>query len=236
VVRGYSGDITLQQVRRLGARLPDALELRPRVWFNTDLVSRNFLFPGLIAIIMMVIAALLTSLTIAREWENGTMEQLLTTPLRGPELIFGKLLPYLAIGILDLILALLVGEYVFDVPLRGSLPLLFALSLIFLVGALTFGMLISIIARSQVVAAQFALVATMLPAFLLSGFIFPIDNMPAPIRAVTHIVTARYFVTILRGIYLKDVGLEVLAGEVAFLTAFGVVVVALAIRKLQRKI
>ena len=164
------------------------------------------------------------------------MEQLLTTPLRGPELIFGKLLPYLAIGILDLILALLVGEYVFDVPLRGSLPLLFALSLIFLVGALTFGMLISIIARSQVVAAQFALVATMLPAFLLSGFIFPIDNMPAPIRAVTHIVTARYFVTILRGIYLKDVGLEVLAGEVAFLTAFGVVVVALAIRKLQRKI
>ena len=236
VVRGYSGDITLQQVRRLGARLPDALELRPRVWFNTDLVSRNFLFPGLIAIIMMVIAALLTSLTIAREWETGTMEQLLTTPLRGPELIFGKLLPYLAIGILDLILALLVGEYVFDVPLRGSLPLLFALSLIFLVGALTFGMLISIIARSQVVAAQFALVATMLPAFLLSGFIFPIDNMPAPIRAVTHIVTARYFVTILRGIYLKDVGLEVLAGEVAFLTAFGVVVVALAIRKLQRKI
>ena len=176
------------------------------------MVSRNYIFPGLIAVIMMVIAALLTSLTVAREWETGTMEQLISTPLRGPELILGKLIPYFTIGILDLVLSVLVGEFVFAIPLRGSLLLLFGMSLVFLAGALSLGMLISIVTKSQLVASQLALVATMLPAFLLSGFIFPIDNMPLPIQVITHIVTARYFVTILRGIYLKDVGLGVMAG------------------------
>ncbi len=212
------------------------IDIRPRVWFNSDMVSKNYIFPGLIAIVMMVIASLLTSLTIAREWENGTMEQLLATPVTGPELILGKLLPYFAIGILDLVLCVIVGEFFFDIPLRGSLLLLFALSLLFLLGALGLGMLISIVTKSQLVASQLALVATMLPAFLLSGFIFPIDNMPLPIQWVTRLVSASYFVVLIRGIYLKDVGLDILAVETAFLTVFCLVVMTLSVFKFRKKI
>ncbi|MDD2337091.1 MAG: ABC transporter permease [Geobacteraceae bacterium] len=238
IVATFSQDIVLRQIRRsTGSEVRLAqLEVRPRVWFNTDMVSKNYLFPGLIAVIMMIIAALLTSLTIAREWETGTMEQLISTPLKGPELILGKLIPYFSIGILDLVLAVLVGEFIFDIPLRGSLPLLFGLSVVFLVGALSLGILISIVAKSQLVASQLALVVTMLPAFLLSGFIFPIENMPGPIQVITHIVTARYFVTILRGIYLKDVGLGAMAGQVGLLVVFAVVVLAISVRKFRKKI
>ncbi|HOP41316.1 MAG TPA: ABC transporter permease [Geobacteraceae bacterium] len=238
VVSSYSNDIVLRQIRRASGREPRLaqMEVRPRVWFNTDMVSKNYIFPGLIAVIMMIIAALLTSLTIAREWETGTMEQLISTPLTGPELILGKLVPYFSIGILDLILSVLVGEFIFDIPLRGSLSLLFGLSLVFLTGSLSLGVLFSIVTKNQFVASQLALVATMLPAFLLSGFIFPIDTMPAPIQAITHIVIARYFVTILRGIYLKDVGLEVMAGQVGLLIVFTVLNLTLAIRKFRKKV
>lgn len=237
VTQSWSREVILEQTRRLGSiAAAGSVDVRPRVWFNTDMVSRNYIFPGLIAVIMMVIAALLTSLTVAREWETGTMEQLIATPLRGPELIAGKLIPYFAIGVLDLVLSVLVGELVFDIPLRGSLWLLFGLSLIFLLCALAFGLLISIVTKNQRLASQIAMVTTMLPAFLLSGFIFPIENMPPPIQAVTHIITARYFVTILRGIYLKGVGFGVLAPEVAFLAVFGVVVLALAVRKFRKKV
>ncbi len=238
IVSGYSREVSVTQMRRLGGIPPESgqVDVRPRVWFNSDMVSKNYIFPGLIAVIIMIIAALLTSLTIAREWETGTMEQLVSTPLKGPELILGKLVPYFTIGIIDLVLSVLVGELFFNIPLRGSLWLLFGMSLIFLVGALSLGMLISIITRSQLLASQLALVATMLPAFLLSGFIFPIDNMPAPIRGITYLVTARYFVTILRGIYLKDVGLDILAGEAGLLAVFCAVVITLSIRKFRKKI
>ena len=233
----YSSDVAVKATRRSGGSPPaPLLDVRPRVWFNSDLISKNYIFPGLIAVIMMVITALLTSLTVAREWETGTMEQLISTPLKGPELIAGKLIPYFAVGILDLVLSVVVGEFVFDVPLRGSLPLLFGMSVLFLIGALSLGMLISIVAKSQRLASQIAMVTTMLPAFLLSGFIFPIDNMPLVIRAITHIITARYFVVILRGIYLKDVGLDVLAGEAGFLAVFGALVIFLSIRKFRKKI
>ncbi|MEI6206391.1 MAG: ABC transporter permease [Desulfuromonadales bacterium] len=233
----FSRDIVLKQAQRQGLaqRLP-TLELKPRVWFNTDMVSRNFIFPGLIAVVMMIMAAILTSLSMAREWESGTMEQLVATPLTGGELICGKLAPYFTIGVLDLILCVGVGEFVFDVPLRGSLWLLALLALIFLFCALAFGMLLSIITKNQLLASQLAIVTTVLPAFLLSGFIFPIENMPLPIQAVTRIVTARYFVTILRGIYLKDAGLAVLWPQVLFLVIFGMVVMTVAVKKFKKKI
>jgi ABC-2 type transport system permease protein len=216
-------------------RLP-SLELKPRVWFNTDMVSRNYIFPGLIAVVMMIMAAILTSLCIAREWETGTMEQLIATPVSGLELIFGKLAPYFCIGVLDLILCVCVGEFVFDVPLRGSLGILAPLALLFLFGALSFGILLSIITKSQLLGSQLAIVTTVLPAFLLSGFIFPIENMPLPIQTVTRLISARYFVFILRGIYLKDVGLAVLWPEVLFLGVFGTVVLAVAVKKFRKKI
>ena len=233
----YSRQIALKQMQRSGVKpkVP-SLELVPRVWYNSDMVSRNFIFPGLIAVVMMIMAAILTSLCIAREWETGTMEQLMATPVTGAELIWGKMTPYFCIGILDLLLCIGVGEFVFDVPIRGSLWLMSPLAMIFLFGALSFGMLLSIITKSQLLASQLAIVTTVLPAFLLSGFIFPIENMPLPIQTVTHIITARYFVNILRGIYLKDVGLAVLWPEVLFLVVFGVIVMAVAVLKFKKKI
>lgn len=233
----FSRDIMLKQAQRQGLSPTfPSLELKPRVWFNTDMVSRNFIFPGLIAVVMMIMAAILTSLSLAREWETGTMEQLVSTPLTGGELICGKLAPYFAIGVLDLILCIGVGEFIFDVPIRGSLWLMAPLALIFLFCALAFGILLSIITKNQLLASQLAIVTTVLPAFLLSGFIFPIENMPLPIQTVTRIVTARYFVTILRGIYLKDVGLAVLWPQALFLAIFGVVVMTVAVKKFRKKI
>jgi len=237
VTRQFSSEIIVKKnAGRSAAPKAPPVDLRPRAWFNTDLVSRHFIFPGLIAVIMMVIAALLTSLTVAREWETGTMEQLIATPLTGGEIITGKLAPYIAIGILDLLLCVVVGYYFFGVPLRGSLLLLFSLSLVFLVGAMALGVLISIIAKSQLLASQFALVATMLPAFLLSGFIFPIENMPKPIQIFTNIITARHFVHILRGIYLKDSGFSEIYLQTAVLAIFSILVLALAVKKFRKRI
>lgn len=236
IARSYSQNLALQEVRRITDRpLQTPLDMRPRVWFNADLESKNYIIPGLIAVIMMVIAALLTSLTIAREWENGTMEQVISTPLKGPELILGKLLPYFGIGMLDVVLAVLMGEFVFDVPLRGSVGLLFGMAAIFLAGALSLGVLISIVTKSQLLASQLAMILTFLPAFLLSGFIYDIDNMPQILQVITYLVPARYFVALLRGIYLKGIGLETLGVEAALLTAFAIVVALLANLAFKKK-
>jgi len=237
VTRSFSQRVTVDLLRRSGQPPPGrGLELQPRVWFNADMESRNYIFPGLIAIVMMVIAALLTSLTFAREWEGGTMEQLIATPVTRAELILGKLIPYFAIGMLDLVLSMLVGQFVFRIPLRGELWLIFAASATFLIGALALGMLISIVTKSQFLASQIALVATMLPAFLLSGFVFPIANMPYPIQLFTHIITARYFVALLRGIYLKGLGLNLLFLDALLLALFAALVLVLSHYKLRKKI
>ena len=185
---------------------------------------------------MMVIAALLTSLTVAREWERGTMEQLISTPLSARELILGKLIPYFVIGLVDLALAVLMGEFLFGVPLRGSVALLFGVAAIFLAGSLALGLLISILTKSQLLANQLALVLTFLPAFLLSGFMFAIPNMPIPIQLFTYLIPARYFITMLKGIYLKGIGLEILAMEAILLTIFGVVIIMLAMATFKKKV
>ncbi|MBI5444805.1 MAG: ABC transporter permease [Deltaproteobacteria bacterium] len=238
VAQGYSTDLALRVARRsMGpGALSSPVEYRPRVWFNADLESRNYIIPGLIAVIMMVIAALLTSLTVAKEWETGTMEQLISTPVRGPELILGKLLPYFGVGLLDVAIAVVVGQFLFHVPLRGSVALLFAVAAVFLAAALALGMLISVVTKSQLMASQLAMILTFLPSFLLSGFMYAISNMPKPLQVMTHLIPARYFVTLLKGIYLKGVGLEVLGTEAALLAAFGVVTVLLANRKFRKKI
>jgi ABC-2 type transport system permease protein len=237
IVAEYDAQLAVYDLkRRNGSTLRPLLAVEPRVWFNADMLSRNAIVPGLIAVIMTVIAALLTSLTVAREWETGTMEQLISTPLTGPELILGKLVPYFCIGIFDLIMSLLVGRYFFQVPFRGERPLLLGMSILFLLVALSLGMLISVFGKSQFVSSQIAMVATLLPAFLLSGFIFPIENMPVVLQVFTHIIPARYFVTILRGIYLKGVGLPVLWGEALFLAVFGTAVMTVAMRKFRKKI
>ncbi|MCZ7625425.1 MAG: ABC transporter permease [Candidatus Methylomirabilis sp.] len=201
-----------------------------------ELESKNYIVPALIAVIMMVIAALLTSLTVAREWERGTMEQLIATPIKVPELVLGKLLPYFAIGFIDVTLAVLAGTLIFRVPFRGDLVLLLGLSLIFLLGALSLGMLISIRAKSQLVASQVAMVITFLPSFLLSGFMYDIGNMPGWLQAITYAFPARYFVTILKGIFLKGIGLRLLAIEAVFLGLFALIVTVAANRMFTKNL
>jgi len=231
IVTRFSEQIAVQ----LGApRRSPALEGRLRVWYNPDLESRNFIVPGLIAVIMMVIAAMLTSLTVAREWERGTMEQLIATPIRVPELVFGKLLPYLGIAVLDVGLCTLVGVFVFRVPFRGSILVLILVSTAFLVGVLSLGLFISVKARTQLLASQIAILATFLPSLMLSGFGAPIENMPGWLQAVTYVVPARYYVTALKGLFLKGVGAAALAGEQLFLAAFAVAMVLLAVRAFRK--
>ena len=233
----YALDLASQRSQRGGGpviQIP--LDVRPRVWFNEELESKNFIVPGLIAVIMMVIAALLTSLTISREWERGTMEQLISTPVKGPELILGKLLPYFSVGMLDMLLAVVMGQFLFHVPLRGNVLLLFGLAMLFLSGALSMGMLISIVTKSQLLSSQVAMVATFLPSFLLSGFMFTIANMPRLIRLITYVVPARYFVVILKGIYLKGVGMEVLVVPTGLLVVYGIVMATLAKVRFKKKL
>ncbi len=237
VTRNYSQALSLQEIRRLGGTaLSPPVDFRPRVWFNPELESRNYIIPGLIAVIMMVIAALLTSLTVAREWERGTMEQLISTPVTGRELILGKLLPYLAIGVVDVLLAVLLGEFLFQVPLRGSAVLVFVSAGIFLVGTMALGVLISIVAKSQLMANQLAMVVTFVPSFLLSGFVFPISNMPVLIQWITYLVPARYFIALLKAIYLKGAGPSVLAGEGFLLVVYAAGTILLAVRIFKKKL
>ncbi len=212
------------------------LSVRLRVLYNPELKSRIFTVSGLIALIMIIIGAVLTSLTVSREWERGTMEQLITTPLRTSEILLGKFLPYFAIGLIDLALSIAVAVFVFGVPLRGSLVLLFVLAALFLAVALGQGLLISTVARNQLLANQLALLTSFLPAFLLSGFFAPIANMPAIIRVITHIVPARYAMTICRGIMLKGVGFGILWPQAAALALFAVLIFSIAVRRFRRRI
>jgi drug efflux transport system permease protein len=237
VVQGYSQAVLLDYLGRQGItdrRIP--VELRPRVWFNEELESKNYIVPGLIALIMAVIGALLTSLTIAREWERGTMEQLVATPVHKVELIIGKLVPYYLLAILDVAIAMGVGVLIFEVPFRGSLPVFFFLSSLFLFVVLGQGFLISVVAKSQILANQMALVSTYLPAFLLSGFMFSIANMPPALQLVTRLVPARYFVTILQGLFLKGIGLGILWAEMVALVLFAAVIGTLAHRRFSKTI
>ncbi len=231
IVAGESVDLVLQ-----GRELPAMVEAETRIWYNETLESRNMVVPGLVAAIMSIIAAMLTSLTIAREWERGTMEQLAATPVRALEIVLGKLLPYVAIGLFDVAMTVAVGVWIFGVPFRGSVLLLAGMSLLFLVGALGVGIFISAIAGSQVFAMQAAMVATYLPAVLLSGFLFDISAMPVALQAVTFLVPARYFVVVTRGILLKGVGAGVLWPQAVFMTVFAVVGLGLATRVFKKEI
>ena len=237
LVSSYSLDLrTAALNRRAGEHLTPPVEARLRVWYNSSLESKNYVVPGLIAVILQIIAALLTSLTIAREWEMGTMEQILSTPLRPAEMVLGKMFAYFAVGLADATIAVLVGVFVFEVPFRGSVPLLVVSTCVFLFGALFWGIFISAAARTQVAAYQMGILSSFLPAFLLSGFVYSIESMPWEIQAITRIVPARYVVTILKGIFLKGVGLSVLWGELGFLALYAVMVFLLATRKLNQKL
>jgi len=237
VFQTYNGNLRAEaQNRRFGRTVPLPVSPEARVLYNHTLESKNFIVPGLIAVILMIIAALLTSLTIAREWEMGTMEQVLSTPLRPAEIVLGKMTAYFALGVIDTVVAIVVAVTIFSVPFRGNLILLAAACCVFLVGALFWGIMISAAARSQLLAYQMGMMTSYLPAFLLSGFIYSIDNMPLPIQWITYIVPARYFITIMKALFLKGVGLQILAGDFLFLAVYAVVVFTFATRKMRQKV
>ena len=236
VVAGYNVNLITNTLQKMGLGNTTPLEFRPRIWFNPNLLSKYFIIPGLIAIIIMIISALLTSLTVSREWERGTMEQLISTPVKPVELIFGKFIPYFAIGFFDLVLAVVMSLYVFIVPFHGNMLLLIGASSVFLVAALMMGIMISVTSKSQLAASQVAMLTTFIPTFLLSGFMYPIFNMPKVIQMVTYLIPARYYIVIIRGIYLKGNSIEVLWPQVLVLCLFACVVVTIAVKSFKKKI
>jgi ABC-2 type transport system permease protein len=235
IALGYAESLVRDYSLQLRRVVPP-VDARLRVWYNSSLESKNYVVPGLVAVILQIIAALLTSLTIAREWEMGTMEQILSTPLRPAEMVLGKMLAYFAVGLADAAIAFVVGIFVFQVPFRGSLLLLAVSICLFLFGALCWGIFVSAAAKTQLQAYQMGIVSSFLPAFLLSGFVYSIENMPFVIQVITHIIPARYVVTILKGIFLKGVGVSVLWGELGFLALYALLVFLGATRKLNQKL
>jgi ABC-2 type transport system permease protein len=201
-IEGAWGNWLSRRAAANGTALAPPVELAPRIWFNSEVKSRNFLVPGLVAMIMTLIGTLLTALVMAREWERGTLEALLVTPASMNEILLGKIIAYFVLGTGGMLLTVGMAVGWFDIPLRGSFWLLWACASLFLLGALGMGLTISTLAKSQFVAGQIAIVGTFLPAFMLSGFIFDIDSMPIVIRAITHLVIARYFVSIVQTLFL----------------------------------
>lgn len=245
IALGYASSILEEESRKLAeaaarsrfGRAPERpVQLEPRVRYNPQLESKNYIVPGLIAVILMIIASLLTSLTIAREWEMGTMEQLLSTPVRPAELVLGKMSAYFLVAVADTVLAITLGVFVFGVPLRGNLALLAVSCLVFICGALFWGVFLSALVRTQLLAYMLGMISSFLPAFLLSGFIFAIKNMPVPVQVFTYIVPARYFIALLRGVFLKGSGPELVAGELGLLTLYAVAVFLLATWRLKGKV
>lgn len=213
-----------------------AIDARIRVWFNPQLESRFFMIPGVLALVLLLVTANLAAMAIVREKEVGTLEQLNVTPLRRWELILGKLLPYGAIGMIDILLVTAVAVFWFEVPLRGSFALLLGISLIYVICTLGLGLLVSTISETQQQAMMTATFFFLMPMIYLSGFMTPIENMPAVIQWITYVIPLRYFLVIVRGIFLKGVGLEVLWPQVAALAAWGAVVISLAVMRSSKRL
>ena len=237
VVRGYSREVQLEWLRREG--IPDrvaapAISVEARTWYNEDLESRNFIIPGVVVMVMALVGALLSSLTIAREWERGTMEQLVSTPVTAREIMIGKLIPYFGIGLLDAALCVALGVGWFGVPFRGTVATLFVATALFLVVVLGIGFVISVVVPNQLGASQIAILVTLMPTNMLSGFMFPIDQMPAPVRAVSYTVSARYYVSILKAVFLKGSGVHDLAAPLLAMAVYAAIIGTIATRAFRK--
>lgn len=237
VIQAYSQEVQFDWLQRRGQRNPEAaVSVDARTWFNENLKSMDNIVPGVVVIVMAVIGTFLTALTIAREWERGTMEQLISTPVTALEVMFGKLFPYFVIGLLDTCLCAIIGIWWFGVPFRGNWIVFFSSSTLFLVVVLSTGYFFSVVAKSQLAASQISLLATFLPAFLLSGFIYPIDQMPIVIQAVTYIMPARYYMSIIRNVFLKGSAVTLLWNELFALLLLAFLLALLATRAFKKKL
>ena len=239
VAVGYAAQIGQQEtLRRVQAGLTAELPLEPRVrtWFNPTMDSAVFVVPGLVAVILAVLAVLLAALTVAREWERGSMEQLFATPVDRLAVVLGKVLPYVALGLLQFLLVIAAGAWLFDVPLRGRFVVVVLGVVLFLVCSLGQGLLISMITKNQQVATQVGAVSSILPALLLSGFLFPVENMPLVLQVISRVVPARYLIAVLRGVLLQGRGIAELAGPLASLTVLALVLITLTTLKFRRRL
>ena len=237
VVQSYSSTIQVAVLQQRGMTVqPASVRVETRTWYNEDLESSAFIIPGVLALVMSVIGSFLTSLTIAREWERGTMEQLISTPVSATEIMFGKLAPYFALGMADTIITALIAIYWFKVPFRGSFVTLLISSAMFLVVVLSLGFFISVLAKGQYAASQIAVLVSFLPAFLLSGFLFAIEQMPGALQVITYIIPARYYVSILKKIFLKGTPTPLLVTDMVPLALFAVVLGIIATRSFHKRL
>jgi len=235
-IESYNRELLGDFLNRQGTeKINPPVEGRIRVWFNEDLESRNFIVPGIIAIILMIVGAMLTSLVIAREYENGTMETLRSLPISAGELLTGKAIPYFLIGLTDVLITILMGQILFGIVMKASFWLMILASSIYLLVALTLGLLISSVTKSQMVANQVAVLITYLPSLLLSNFVFPVINMPEFLQIFSAVVPATYYIDILSGIYLKDLGFAYLWGDFAILTGMFLLLAAANCLVLKRE-
>ncbi|MDT8323605.1 MAG: ABC transporter permease [Bacteroidota bacterium] len=235
-VNNYAEQVLRKYNERNNRGLPLLFEISPRIFYNPDMNSTNFFVPGLVALILMLISALLTSIAITREKETGTMEQILVSPVHAREIVLGKVLPYIALGLMNASLILVSARVLFDVPVRGSLLLLGLMSLVYVFVALSFGLMISTVARTQLIAMFGTLMATILPTIMLSGFIFPIASMPAVLQYVANVLPATYFLIIIRAIMLKGVGLAELWSHALILTGIGTFLLLAATRRFRMRL
>jgi ABC-2 type transport system permease protein len=212
------------------------INIQPRFWYNEELKSRNFLIPGSIAIIMALIGTLLTALVVSREWERGSMEALMSTPVTIEEILLGKFIPYFVLGMGSMTLSVVIAVFFYDVPLRGSFLVLALVSSAFLLAALGIGLLISTLARNQITASQIAIVAAFLPAFMLSGFIFEIASMPLPIRVVTYLLPARYFVSALQTLFLVGNVWSLIIYNFSAMLLFGLIICTITVRRTVKRL
>lgn len=237
IVNTYSREIMVNAFARLrGAslRIP-SIAPAIRVWYNPDLKSKNFMIPGVLALLLMVMTTLLTALAIVKEKEVGTMEQLIVSPIKPYALIIGKLTPFIIIGMIDIVLVLLVATFVFNVPVKGSVFLLFGLCVVYLMTTLGLGLFVSTISKNQQQAMLGAMFFLMMPMIYLSGFVFPIENMPKAMQYVTYIIPLRYFIVIIRGLFLKGVGIHELWGQALILFIFGLAILSLSVFRFRKK-
>jgi ABC-2 type transport system permease protein len=239
IVQQYSLNMAMTVLRSYGLNMGSGIpviDIQNRIWYNPELKSVNFIVPGMIAMIIMMLGSILTALSVVSEKENGTFEKLIITPIRSYELVIGKILPFAVLAFADIIFCLLVGRFWFKVPIRGSVTLLLFLSSMFLFSTIGLGLLISSIAKTQRVAMIMAMLTSMLPTFLLSGFVFPIESMPRVIQLITYLIPARYFLVILRGILLKGVGINILITNALCLLAYSFFMVLISALRFKKKI
>jgi ABC-2 type transport system permease protein len=235
MIAEYSNRLQARVMSRAGREQDVPIDFRPRIWYNPDLLSSRFLVPGLIGLILVLTAVVSTSMTVVREKERGTMEQIMVSPLRPVDVILGKTIPYLLISLVAATAILVLGYLLFGIEVKGSLPLLYLAILIIILGALGQGLLISTVTDSQQVAFMISVFSSLLPSFLLSGFVFPISNMPVVLQVLSNVAVAKFFLVIVRGVMLKGVGMEAVWPQFVFMLLFAAVTLGVSMRRMQKR-